>query len=146
MNITLYKNVSEKNKLNKTLNSALNLEGNLREESNVVNPSILIETTNPTNYNYFYVEQFKRYYYITEIESIRRNIWRISGKCDTLQSFKSEIIKNKGIIEKQKAQTNNLFDDGSYINQCDIFQEVSTFADGFDDFGHFVLITAGAIQ
>ena len=71
MNLRLCVNNSEKNKINKSLTTGVTLSGTLRNESNVVNPSIVISIENPTIYNYAYIEDFKRYYFITDYISLR---------------------------------------------------------------------------
>ena len=65
MNIQLCSNTSEKNKINKTITTGITLSGSLRNESNVVNPSIIINIDNPTIYNYAYIPEFIRYFFIT---------------------------------------------------------------------------------
>ena len=52
MEINFYKNLSEKNKIGKKLLNNLSLNGNLREESSVINPNILVEHSNLSVYNY----------------------------------------------------------------------------------------------
>lgn len=146
MNLTLYKNLSEKNKIGKVLHNNLSLNGNLREESSIINPTILVEHPNLADYNYAYIPEFKRYYFITEITSVRNNLWRISLKVDVLESFKNDILNLNCIVDKQQNQSySNNIDDGSYINKADSFIEIANYQNGFNSSGEFILITAGAI-
>lgn len=146
MNLTLYKNLSEKNKIGKVLHNNLSLNGNLREESSIINPTILIEHSNLSDYNYAYIPEFNRYYFITEITSVRNNLWRISLKVDVLESFKNDILNLNCIVDKQQNQSySNNIDDGSYINKADSFIEIANYQNGFNSSGEFILITAGAI-
>ena len=84
MNIVLCENKSEKNKINKSLTSDVTLSGNLRNESNVVNPTIIVNTDNPTIYNYAFIPAFNRYYFITDYISLRTGIWQLNLKSDVL--------------------------------------------------------------
>lgn len=146
MNLTLYKNLSEKNKIGKDLHNNLSLNGNLREESSIINPTILVEHSNLAGYNYAYIPEFNRYYFITEITSVRNNLWRISLKVDVLESFKTDILNLNCIVDKQQNQSySNNIDDGSYINKADSFIEIANYQNGFNSSGEFILITAGAI-
>ena len=146
MNITFYKNYSEKEKIGKSLSSGLTLSGNLRDECSITSPSILVEATSLVDYNYCYIPEFKRYYFISDIVSVRNNLWRVSLKCDVLESFKSDILKLSCIVDKQQNQSyNNNIDDGSYINRADSFVEIANYQNGFNSSGEFILITAGAI-
>ena len=142
MQIKFYKNSSEKNKIGKSLSRELTLNGNLRDECSITSPSILVE------YNYCYIPEFKRYYFISDITSVRNNLWRVSLKCDVLESFKSDILNSSCIVDKQSSinKSNNLFDDGSYVNEIDTFNEIAKFQSGFNESGEFILLTAGAIQ
>ena len=146
MNITFYKNSSEKEKIGKSLSSGLTLSGNLRDECSITSPSILVEATSLVDYNYCYIPEFKRYYFISDITSVRNNLWRVSLKCDVLESFKSDILNSSCIVNKQQNQSySNNIDDGSYINRVDNFIEIANYQDGFNADGEFILLTAGAI-
>ena len=146
MNITFYKNSSEKEKIGKSLSSGLTLSGNLRDECSITSPSILVEATSLVDYNYCYIPEFKRYYFISDIVSVRNNLWRVSLKCDVLESFKSDILNSSCIVKKQQNQSySNNIDDGSYINRVDNFIEIANYQNGFNADGEFILLTAGAI-
>ena len=146
MQINFYKNSSEKNKIGKFLSSVLTLNGNLRDECSITSPSILVEATSLVDYNYCYIPEFKRYYFISDIVSVRNNLWRVSLKCDVLESFKYDILNSSCIVNKQQNQSySNNIDDGSYINRVDNFIEIANYQDGFNSNGEFILLTAGAI-
>lgn len=148
MNIKFYYNSSEKNKIGKSLSKTLSLTGNLHEECSVTNPVILVEGKSFIDYNYCYIEEFKRYYFITDIVSVRTDLWRISLSIDVLESFKSEILNLSCIIDKQQYSSNysRFLDDGSYINEVRTFIEIANFQNGFNDDGEFILLTAGSIS
>lgn len=147
MQIKFYNNSSEKNKIGKSLSSGLTLNGNLRDECSITSPTILVEANSLVNYNYCFIPEFNRYYFISDIVSVRNGLWRVSLKCDVLESFKSRILASSCIVDKQKSSgvANSLLDDGSYVVQSNTFNEVVSFSSGFNDTGEFILITAGAI-
>lgn len=86
MNITLYVNNSEKNKIGKNLTNDFSLSGTLRDATNIINPVILIELNEIGNYNYCYIPNFNRYYFITDITVIRTGLFAISLMVDVLES------------------------------------------------------------
>ena len=146
MEIKFYKNLSEKNKIGKVLHNELSLNGNLREESSIINPTILVEHSNLTVYNYAYIPEFKRYYFISEMSSVRNGLWRVSLSVDVLESYKTDILNLSCIVDKQQNQSyNNYIDDGSYVNRADSFIEIANYQNGFNADGEFILLTAGAI-
>ena len=96
MEITLYKTSEENNKIDKTLSEPYNMTGSLRNESSVIRPSILVEIENPTNYNYMYIPDFGRYYFIKEMTSVRTNLWRLDCEVDVLKSYANVPIGSHG--------------------------------------------------
>ena len=146
MKITLYKTSEENNKIDKTLSEPYNMTGSLRNESSVIRPSILVEIENPTNYNYMYIPDFGRYYFIKEMTSVRTNLWRLDCEVDVLKSYANEIKTLTVIIDKNKdySRTNQYLDDGSFIIENKNTIEIKNFNSGFNDEASYVLVTAGA--
>ena len=146
MQITLYKTSDENNKIDKTLSSGFSMTGSLRNESNVIRPSILIEIENPTNYNYMYIPEFGRYYFIKEMTSVRTNLWRLDCEVDVLKSYADKIKTLTVIIDKNKdySKTNQYLNDGSFVIENKNAIEIKNFTNGFNDESNYVLITAGA--
>ena len=99
MNILLYKTTNANNDLNKTISDKVELVGALREASSIIAPSILIQS-NPIGYNYAYIPEFGRYYYIKNITAFRKGAYIIDLKCDVLMSFKEEILNMSGIVSR----------------------------------------------
>lgn len=99
MNILLYKTTNANNDLNKTINDKVELVGALREASSIIAPSILIQS-NPIGYNYAYIPEFGRYYYIKNITAFRKGAYIVDLKCDVLMSFKEEILNMSGIVSR----------------------------------------------
>ena len=91
MDVYLYNWGGSPNVLNKTLAvDPPKLSGTLREECSVENPEITIQT-DPRGYNYVYIPEFSRYYFITDIVAVRENVFRVSMHVDVLMSHSSGI-------------------------------------------------------
>ena len=144
MNLSLFVNNSEKNKLDKSLSSELKFNGKLREESSVVNPSIMIQTTNPSSYNYAYIPEFNRYYFITDMVSIRTGIWEISMHVDVLMSFKDS-IKSTSIILSDTETTGqtNYMSGEQWATEVKNTTTIKMFPHSLPTTGKYILITAG---
>ena len=144
MNIQLCSNTSEKNKINKNITSGITLSGALRNESNVVNPSIIINIDNPTIYNYAFIPDFNRYYFITDYISLRTGVWQINLKSDVLMSFKDSILSSEVLINKTETTGKNNYLSGSnWVNNCKTKTDILTFPNGLLNDGKYILITAG---
>lgn len=144
MDITLYKNNSEKNKIRKNLSNGHTLSGTLRNESNVVNPAIIINIDNPTVYNYVYIPMFGRYYFITDYVSMRTGIWQINLKSDVLMSFKDSILNSRALIQNTQSVGKSDYLNGSnWVTNCKTKTDIISFSNGLLNNGEYILITAG---
>lgn len=90
----------EKNRIVKNVSFSGKLEGTLREGSDVVNPSILVEANvdEICGYNYAYIPDFKRYYFITNCNAFRKNLSIITMTVDVLTTFQESILSSQAII------------------------------------------------
>ena len=143
MNVTLYKNTSEKSKVGKTLASASVHTGTLREGCEVVNPSIIIEGSNLSDFNYMYIPEFHRYYFITGITSIKNGLWQIDGHCDVLESYQSQIKAQKAVVERQEQKYNLYLNDPEWKVYRNKEVLTRTFPSGFLDTGVYYLTVVG---
>lgn len=144
MNITLYINNSEKNKIGKNLTNDFSLSGTLRDATNIINPVILIELNEIGNYNYCYIPDFNRYYFITDIIAIRTGLFAVSLTVDVLESFKTD-IKNLSVIllNTQNVGSSNYLPSPVFCNNVKSKTDILNFPNGLNDSGEFILITAG---
>lgn len=145
MNIVLYENYSEKEAIVKDIQSAYTLTGSLRGESSVINPSFLIEHSNPSNYNYCYIADFGRYYFISNITSVRTGIWKIDCSVDVLMSFQDEIlaldvtVSDASIGDQRPTYMNGEVWKTTVKTKTDVI----VFPNGLLDDGEYILITSG---
>lgn len=102
--IKLYKNSAEPNKVDKTaeLSTVGTISGVLRQECSLINPEIIIQYDKPPDFNYCYIENFGRYYYVENIVSMRQNLWRVRLRCDVLMTYKTQILNLNARIARQQ--------------------------------------------
>lgn len=145
MQLTLFQNVSDNNVISKTLVSNLVLIGELRNESNVVNPTILIEHANPSSYNYAYIPDFGRYYYITDMRSIRTYLWQLTLRVDVLMSFANAIRQLPVIVSNAENDDSRYMAGSQWATTVKTKTDVISFPSGLLDTGEYILITSGGI-
>lgn len=134
----------ESNKLNKTINNVTNINGTLRQETSVINPSVLIEAQNLSGYNYMYINDFGRYYFITDIVSVRNGLWRVTGKVDVLMSFKAGIETCPVILANTETTLLDKYMSGEmWKTQVKSKTDVINFPSGLNSTGEYILITSG---
>ena len=143
--ISLFKTASENNRVVKTLTDEKQLSGELRNQTSVLNPSIRIESAdNISTYNYAYIPEFGRYYYITDIVSVRTNCWTVSLRCDVLMSYKDEIQGLNVILNNtQETGLSNYMASPNWVNLVKTKTDIKVFPSGLSEQGEFILITAG---
>lgn len=151
MQISLFTCNAERNRVNKSnyMSNRFVLEGSLRKATSALNIEIDVEKTNPLlyKYNYMYIEEFGRYYFIDDIVSVRNRLWTIHATVDVLMSFSSDILSTECIIDKvENENVANLYlDDGSFVMDSRKYNEVKEFPNGLNETGQYILICAGGI-
>lgn len=149
MQINLFTCNAERNRINKSdhISNRFVLEGSFRKASSALNIEVDVEKTNPLTYkyNYMYIEEFRRYYFIDEIISVRNGLWTIMATVDVLMSFKKDILESSVIIDKSEDETiSNLYlDDGSFVMDSRKYNEIKEFPNGLNENGSYILICAG---
>lgn len=146
MIIDLYITGSEKNAIHKVLQNHIELQGTLREECSIINPVFTIVHTNPSQYNYCFIPEFNRYYFITNITSVRNNLWRISCNVDVLMSYQAQILNLDVIVSDNTSPDNETYLNGSqWVASVKTKTDIINFPSGLLDSGEYILITSGGV-
>lgn len=149
MQIDLFTCNAERNRVNKSsfISNRFTMNGTIKDITSAMEIVIEIEKTNPVkyNYNYMYISEFNRYYFIDDIKLLGNNRWLISGSVDVLYSFMNDILNTTVIIDKSENELNaNLYlDDGSFVMDSRKYNEVKEFPNGLNENGSYILICAG---
>ena len=111
--IIFYTNSAEPERVDKTgyLSTPTSFTGTLREGTNLLQPSFLINASGVPSYNYAYVAEFGRYYYVTDIASVSNNLWRVSMDVDALMTYRETIKQQRGIILRNENEFDLLMED-----------------------------------
>ena len=139
MHVILYKYLGEKNRVDKSyfLTLVLDTSGEFKASVSILNPTLLLklppqpkqlledengneidevqiddgETPRILDFNYFYVEEFRRYYYLTSFIVSSNHLATITGIVDPLFSFKNGILDNEAYIERNEFIYDSNMDD-----------------------------------
>lgn len=141
MNLTLYKNSSDNRCINKKIKQILSLSGNLKNESSVMNPTVIIQT-NIIDFNYLYIQEFKRYYYVDNITILRTNLIQVDASVDVLMSNKDVIKYLPCLVERvnDNEKIDEFIDTNTDVERGEN-TEIKTFPQGFNDSPTFILCT-----
>lgn len=150
MNIKLLSYSGKRNKINKNGNfyNEWVTSGYLKTDTSFLHPVIEIEKTTPpmqNAYNYMYIPQFKRYYFINDIIVKENGLWEIHADVDVLFSNYKDIYESKAILSKSQEISNaNLYlNDGSFVMDSHKYDQVIPFPSGLSESGYNILICAG---
>lgn len=145
MNIGLYKNLSDKNHVDKNIEQlGIDIPGTLRSDCSIINPVIQLEAITGIDIkhaNYAYIPEFGRYYYINNI-TLKNQLYELSMHVDVLMTYKYEIRANSAVISRQENKYNLYLQDGVFKTESFPHMQIIQFEEGFTDYS-FILSVAG---
>ena len=113
MTVNLYNYTGEEIRIDKTsyLGLPTNLTGDQYEgNQSITDPSIIISSATAPTYNYAYVTEYGRYYFVDPPIWIADSLWRLNLHVDPLFSYKTAIGAQKGIIRYSGSGTTEISD------------------------------------
>lgn len=119
MTIVLYNSTAETDMLDKSgyLTQVSTLTGNLRSGTDLVDPEIVVELDTLPSFNYVYIMEFNRYYFVTDIGSMANRLWSIKLHCDVLYSHRAQILELECEIDRNEFDYDLLLKDEERINE-----------------------------
>ena len=146
MRIQFYKMANVNNKINKKLpdNPALTIDGTVKDNCNILDPVILIEKTGVPDYNYVFIPEFNRYYFMSPATAVTNNTWEIALHVDVLFTYRQQIMTAPCIVAKSASNYNLYLNDNNYkcYQNPHIFSE--RFPSGFNvENAHFIMTLFG---
>lgn len=106
MKVTLYNNTSSNNTVSKKLTTVRTaLTCSLKDNTDMLTPTILLSKSNisgATNFNYMYIDEFKRYYYTKSPVERKGGVLEIEGQVDVLMSHSNAIRNLYALVERQE--------------------------------------------
>ena len=143
-NVTFQTNSSEDNRVDKTLTNIFNKVCVLKNDTEIINPTLVINANISAmkNVNYFTINELGRSYFVKSIKSIRNGVVEVVGHCDVLSSNKTALRSNTAIISRNESKYNLYLDDGTFRTYSNPHILTRKFPAGFSDC-EFVLAVAG---
>lgn len=115
----------------------------MKETTDVTTPVIRISSSsNLSGKNYCYIERYGRYYFVDKIETTPDGYWKLYCRCDVLMTYKSQIRKLTGTLERSQNTFNAYLNDPEY--KALAYRKIVTkqFPKAVDD-DCFILMTVG---
>lgn len=112
MIVHIYKCSDSRNTLNKTLTDEKEITANANRDVDIINPVMMLVTVeNIAEYNYIYIPEFQRYYFIESMKVNRTGIYEVNLHEDVLFTYRDKIKECKGLITESNKNV-----DGYYNN------------------------------
>lgn len=105
MFLELYQVEDNHNTINKekTLIDTMNIT--FKRKTNILTPVIKIKYDGGVEmFNYAYIDELARYYFITNIEPYPNNIYYLHLEVDVLETYKEDILSSRKVEFKQKVK------------------------------------------
>lgn len=109
--VKLYTNNSEKIRVSKRLTLLGEVTGTFRGAVDVLRPVVTIQGEFTNQCNYFRIEEFGRYYYVTDPIIPRQGLIELHGEVDVLCSWDAQIRRQSAIVERQEISYNLMLND-----------------------------------
>lgn len=136
IDIILYNNKAETQRVNKTdfLTQITTIKGTLRNECSLITPVITLQMDSVPAFNYMYIPLFKRYYFVTDITSVRYGLWEINLEIDVLMTYSNSIRNLKAFIDRNEFTYNNMIPDDNRIFTPEVEEYYYDITDNFSIF------------
>lgn len=141
MTVIFYKYNDIKNKINKTLENGLTVNDVImHNDFDITAFELLIKNSNfNSEYNYCYIQDLGRYYFIESVEKMNGTIYKIRVSVDVLKSFSTQIENINAVITKSENPDDNFVDCEKSENYT---SEVINMTDNFNHNGNLILVTS----
>ena len=69
----------------------------------------------PQNFNYAYIQEFNRYYYVGNITTLINGMWELDCRVDVLMSYRHKIRQLNAVIARQENLYNLYLEDNKLL-------------------------------
>lgn len=118
------------------------LTGSVRDSVDIENPTIRIDHAGTDTFNYIYVPEFNRYYYVLDKVQVRTGITDLICHVDVLESFYRQFIYSPMIASRSDSTYNKFIPDGERVFQQDqlhLYKNLGGFSGDFS----MIMVTVG---
>lgn len=101
LHLTLYKYANKPIIVDKSnyLGTGLAVTGDaMTSNQDMENPVVLLSFTTEPDYNYAYIQEYNRYYYLTQKTWVSANVWSLTFHVDELYTYKTLVKSLSGLV------------------------------------------------
>lgn len=132
MQITLYENFAKKD--NSTLRPSIGgtvIDCFLKNSTSITNPTFVLTVE---NFNITYVKWNNRFYFVSNITSLKNGVIEINCKIDVLATYKMDILSTTSYVEYSSSKYNSMILDERISNTSNLLRNVKYGSESLDKF------------
>lgn len=142
-NLVLYMVSDDKNTMFKTLNNQYVLTGAFKEDVDMLRPVITLESeVDLTQFNYIYISEFNRYYFM-KVNLLIGHLYECICEVDSLTSLKDELQNIPCIIDREQPHNDLYINGGTFVQGIKNYSKAYNFSNGFNSTPQNILICCG---
>ena len=150
MTIKTYRFLGDSRKVDKTLTSVSTYSNAvIVGDMSIQNPTISLQLdsfTDVINFNYIYIPELRRYYYVVDSTIREDGFVQLRCKVDVLKSFKADILASIQYIDRQQNKCTYQLPDGMYNIKSNRNLTIKNFGNVIiEPNANFLLQTSGKI-
>lgn len=116
MKLKLYHTRNSNNTIGKVLEDEQVFDIDFKDTADVIKPVIRLYHVGKLIYNYAYIPDFDKYYFINNIDIYPNYIHKIKLETDVLETYKDDILESEGIISRS-TYSDDYYDGGDYRSE-----------------------------
>lgn len=143
VNIDLFNYQGGKVVINKPVANPERITGLFVQPFNILNPEIKIRWNGVFNFNYVFVPELNKYYFVDGVEIVSNDVYKISLSVDVLKTYETEILNSFGLIVSRETGANPYLNTRENIfSRLPKFEKLSFSRETpFNEEGNIIMIT-----
>ena len=129
---TFYQFAKRENSTKRPTGDGVELTVTLKEETNLINPSLEVHYAGAFLYNYCYIDFTGRYYYVSNADSIAKDTYNLNLECDVLATWIEDVRGQNVYAALSSFAYDELLDDGRIYAMPPTRAQVEKHAGSFD--------------
>lgn len=143
MTFKMYKNKSERDVINKSLQFVADLSGQFKDDTELIQPELILSTDfRITNENYFIINGYN--YFVNNV-TFSQGRQYVKLDMDDIETFKSIILNQNAILDRSSNNFNAYYVDPDLPCQNDSDITVQNFPVGFTGESWLLTTTGGSV-
>lgn len=127
--------------VNKKLENPVSMSGLFYDRVNIMSPEIRVEYADIFNFNYCYIRELNRYYYVVGFTIEENNVWTVRLSIDVLKTYEQEIMEATATIDARENADKYISNRQTVYDVRPQTERIEFPNNGFDPDGNIIMVT-----